>query len=958
MFWRMAGLSTASPVETILDKENFTLDELLDEDEIIQECKALNSRLINFLSGRAQVEQLTRYIIEEAPEDAEKKRSFKFPFIACEIFTCEVDIILKTLIEDEELMNLLFSFLDLNHSHSNLLAGYFSKAHQEIVKKLVELIGITSIMEVLIRLIGADENMYVSHVDAMQWIEDTNVLEMIVDKFSSSNSGHLAPHYPAIAFSELDAPHHMCGENRNFAGSSRIAVEDRCSMWCGTFVRVGVWLFADRDSPEVHANAAETLCAITRFAPTGLSAKISSPSFIGRLFHHALEVSRPKSVLVNSLSVCISLLDPKRHTFGAYYTYNRQMTNGSTVTANPETVEGMLESLATVANGSVPDLSQTATEMSWCRAFLMDGIWAHSSMWLWCCLMNAAEIAEANVVFGFTVTGSTEEKNADLALTLQIVEFISVLVTVGGEAAERKLIDLGAVQRIIHLFFEYPYNNFLHHHVENIIMSCLESKNSSLLEHLLRDCDFVGKIIQAEKQFTLEADTNKPTIPAEGKSAPRIGCIGHLTRISNKLVQLGNNNSVIQEHLQTIVHLIKRASSSRICKSGVTERRPTALHDRNRDSDEDDYQDRDYDVAALANNLSQAFRYGIYNNEDIEEVHGSLERDDEDVYFDDESAEVVISSLRLGDDHESGSLFTNSNWFAFEEDRDRVANERSTGSLASPSPNADEVFVKASGDVVVAGEDEELADTATSPEAGLKLEHGGTDKPVEWVEWRESSDANDPSDVLPNGELEIEPGNSNPGLAESSSSSSSVALTKDEQIATDEPSASLNNSSIETSESNKDKTEPTLGVDNPSSGASASVNEPVTEVGGDSNKNTTDNKKAVDELVTEVGGDSNKDTTDNKKAADELVAEVGGDSNKDTTDNKKAVDELVAEVGGDSNKDTTDDKKAVDESVNEVGGDSNKDTTDNKKAVDGSVTEVGGDSNKDTTDNKMGVKHE
>ncbi|KAG7959693.1 hypothetical protein I3843_10G083000 [Carya illinoinensis] len=34
-------------VETILDKENFTLEELLDEDEIIQECKALNGRLIN-----------------------------------------------------------------------------------------------------------------------------------------------------------------------------------------------------------------------------------------------------------------------------------------------------------------------------------------------------------------------------------------------------------------------------------------------------------------------------------------------------------------------------------------------------------------------------------------------------------------------------------------------------------------------------------------------------------------------------------------------------------------------------------------------------------------------------------------------------------------------------------------------------------------------------------------------
>lgn len=34
-------------MDTILDKENFKLEDLLDEDEIIQECKALNTRLIN-----------------------------------------------------------------------------------------------------------------------------------------------------------------------------------------------------------------------------------------------------------------------------------------------------------------------------------------------------------------------------------------------------------------------------------------------------------------------------------------------------------------------------------------------------------------------------------------------------------------------------------------------------------------------------------------------------------------------------------------------------------------------------------------------------------------------------------------------------------------------------------------------------------------------------------------------
>ncbi|BAD53412.1 hypothetical protein [Oryza sativa Japonica Group] len=93
---------------------------------------------------------------------------------------------------------------------------------------------------------------------------------------------------------------------------------------------------------------------------------------------------------------------------------------------------------------------------------------------------------------------------------------------------------------------------------------------------------------------------------------------------------------------------------------------PTSLHDHGRDSDDDDFRDRDYDVAALANNLSQAFRYVIYNNDDMEENQGTLERDDEDVYFDDESAEVVICSLRLGDDlktYFARNTYTNMNSF-------------------------------------------------------------------------------------------------------------------------------------------------------------------------------------------------------------------------------------------------------------------------------------------------------
>lgn len=40
-------------------------------------------------------------------------------------------------------------------------------------------------------------------------------------------------------------------------------------------------------------------------------------------------------------------------------------------------------------------------------------------------------------------------------------------------------------------------------------MSCLGSKNHQFVEHLLHECDFVGKILEAEKNCTLAADESK-----------------------------------------------------------------------------------------------------------------------------------------------------------------------------------------------------------------------------------------------------------------------------------------------------------------------------------------------------------------------------------------------------------------------------------------------------------------
>ncbi|KAF3559782.1 hypothetical protein F2Q69_00016840 [Brassica cretica] len=549
MFWKLASLSASSPVDSILDKENYTLEELLDEEEIIQECKALNSRLIHFLRDKAQVEQLLRYVVEEPLEedDADSKRAFKYPFVSCEIFTCEIEVILKTLVEEDKLMDLLFSFLEPSRPHSALLAGYFGKVviclmirktaalmnyikgHQNVFSQLVDLIGITSIMEVLVRLVGADDHVYPNFPDVMQYLADSDLLEMIVDKLSQSSP------------------------------------------------------------PEVQANAAETLCAITQNAPSALATKLSSPGFVSRIFGHATEDSHSKSGIVHSLTVCISLLDSRRSAASSYFfnSFRGQHMFESPAPVSQETIGAMLPKLGDM-------------------------------------LMLLSVASDSKIL----PTTYGELRPPLGKHRLKIVEFIAVLLKSGNEAAGKELASSGTIKRILELFFEYPYNNALHHQVESVILSCLENTSETMINHILKDCNLISKILSSDKDSVLSGD-NLPTVAATGKKPPRVGYVGHITRLWNKLVQLSGTSVLIKASLEensewkdwqssvlqernTVENVYRWACGQYCCfsflivtlysrhayKSNATCRRPTTLQDRTRDSDEED---RDYDVKDYKN---------------------------------------------------------------------------------------------------------------------------------------------------------------------------------------------------------------------------------------------------------------------------------------------------------------------------------------------------------------------
>ena len=197
----------------------------------------------------------------------------------------------------------------------------------------------------------------------------------------------------------------------------------------------------------------------------------------------------------------------------------------------------------------------------------------------------------------------------------------------------------------------------------------------------------------------------------------------------------------------------------------------------------------------------------------------------------------------------SGSLFTNSNWFAFEDDR--VSNERSTGPLTSASPNTEGAGVvngDGEDDEVVVGEDDDLDDTATSSQVpDAKLEDNSADlsedskeagpsandKPPAWVEWRETPDSNeasgsDESVIAPNGELQVkledkgsdhDPDGTTEPSPSSSDNTSETALETSPQSTKENLGSNL----PEPSESGNGSASPLVAEDETASGAESAL---------------------------------------------------------------------------------------------------------------------------------------
>ncbi|XP_076445361.1 serine/threonine-protein phosphatase 6 regulatory subunit 3-like isoform X2 [Babylonia areolata] len=280
MFWKF-NLLTSSHVDTLLEKEDVTLRELMEEDDILQECKAQNRKLIDFLTQSDNMEDMVKMITKEPEEDVDEKLRFKYPNTACELLTSDVSQINDKLASDRELVDQLYSFLESERPLNPLLASFFSKvmgllitrksemifeylkSQKDFVGSLLHHIGTSAIMDLLLRLITCIESPETRRA-VIEWLNENQIVQRLVDCIVPSND------------------------------------------------------------EDIHCNAAQSLCDIVRLGreqmmqlqdatdPDPLLTTMELQETVSKMLSNMFELEQNESVIVNGLFVIHTLLEVRR----------------------------------------------------------------------------------------------------------------------------------------------------------------------------------------------------------------------------------------------------------------------------------------------------------------------------------------------------------------------------------------------------------------------------------------------------------------------------------------------------------------------------------------------------------------------------------------------------------------------------------------------------------------------
>ncbi|XP_056399876.1 serine/threonine-protein phosphatase 6 regulatory subunit 1 isoform X2 [Hyla sarda] len=496
MFWKF-DLHTSSHVDTLLERENVTLFELLDEEDVLQECKVVNRKLVEFLIHPQHMEELVTCITQEPVSDTDEKLRYKYPSVSCEILTADVTQINDALGEDESLLKRLYSFLQNEDDLNPLLASFFSKVmgilinrkteqiiaflrkKDDFVNLLLRHIGTSAIMDLLLRLLTCVEQPQLRQ-DVFNWLNEEKIVQRLIEMIHPSKDDN----------QHSNASQSLCD-------IIRLSREQMIQI---------------QDSPE----------------PDQLLATLEKQENIEQLLRNMFEGEHNESVIVNGIQVLLTLLEPRRPRaeLGGLNAFYCNLEGQLEI--NPPSGDSSYNTQASL--GTLLAIKQSLKDF---HQLLIDPPKKESLQTTWGVLDPPL--------------GNTR---------LHVVKLLTSIVNANNMALNQELIELDSVNTMLNLYFKYMYNNFLHSQVEACVTTILNStsiedanesnaQENLLVKYLLQTCQLVQRILSAWEDNEKE----------QSEGGRRKGFMGHLTKTANALVQSsekGSNTTLISQLIKEL----------------------------------------------------------------------------------------------------------------------------------------------------------------------------------------------------------------------------------------------------------------------------------------------------------------------------------------------------------------------------------------------------------------------
>ncbi|XP_019615977.1 PREDICTED: serine/threonine-protein phosphatase 6 regulatory subunit 3-like isoform X8 [Branchiostoma belcheri] len=500
MFWKF-DLHTTSHIDTLLDKEDVTLTELLDEDDVLQECKAQNRKLIDFLIRPEVMEELVNLITQDPPDDVEEKIRYKYPNTACELLTSDVSQINDKLGDDEALLNKLWAFLEAEPPLNPLLASFFSKVmgmllarktampqqdwdegykmldflrqKEDVVGLLITHLSTSAIMDLLLRLLTSVDAPEL-RTEMLQWLDDQKLIQRLIEVLDPTGD------------------------------------------------------------EEKHSNAAQSLCDIIRLSREHMSqlqeqaendpllTTMEKQETVEELLNVILNGEKTESALVNGISVLLTLLEFKKP--GLQYFWSCSPDGQDQMT--PLDAERLAQGVSSAILGITPRLKE-----------------------LHQLLIEPPKVKQRPMP---TSVGTMDPPFGNTRL--HVCRLMASLLLTNTHQVNIELANLGTLDIMLDCFFQYTWNNFLHTQVEQCINTILTNPPSDdspnqegnpepkhpLINNLLGQSRIIQRIL----------DKWEEDQQIESQGGNRRGYMGHLTRIANSLqtcLEKGPNKDLVKE---------------------------------------------------------------------------------------------------------------------------------------------------------------------------------------------------------------------------------------------------------------------------------------------------------------------------------------------------------------------------------------------------------------------------